>query len=117
MSSTDGMNFSKELTGLTLQYAATDGSVPANVSATSAAVTDASSVTPIEAAVAAAAVSTARANDLNTLTSNAADAVNAGSWSGVSLAALGDIGSYIVTAERLIASMPPFLGSGVDLSA
>jgi len=114
MSSTDGMNFSKDLSGLTLQYAATDGSVSL---AASAATVAASEVTPIQAAIALAAVSNTPAPELAILSSNAASAVNAGSWSGVSLAALGDIGNMIVTAERLIATLPPYLGSGVDTSA
>jgi len=116
MSSMDGMNFSKDLSGLTLQYAASDGSAPVNTS-TASAVASASEVTPIEAAVAASAVSNSTSPDLSTLTSSATNAVNAGSWSGVSLAALGDLGSSLVTAERLIATLPAYLGSGVDLSA
>jgi hypothetical protein len=79
-----------------------------------------SNVSSISTAQAVAIVSPASSSapaDLGSLASSATDAVMSGAPLGISLAALGEIGNYIVTAERLIATMPPYLGSGVDTSA
>ena len=119
MASTDGMNFSRNLYGLTLQYAASDGSgVGANMSRTSAVNTapESSSVSPIDAAVAASAVSGMSSRDLGTLASKAASAVVLGSHTNMSVAALGVLGDHAVTVAHLMATIPSTLGSGLDMS-
>jgi hypothetical protein len=57
------------------------------------------------------------AQSLVASTQDSTDAIAAGISSGHSVAALGDLGNSVVMFERLLATMPPNLGTSFDLNA
>lgn len=94
------------------------GATPADYAAALAGASEASS-TGSSALSSVATVSAApqSASALESAVQNAVSAIMSESRSGISVAALGAVGNFVLTAERLIATMPPNLGTAVDVQA
>jgi hypothetical protein len=108
----DGTNLPKEVTGLKLSYAASDstgiGSSPLHGANSNADVRSRPSTSDSGNVLTPA--------DVASSASKAASAVGSADTD-VSVASLGALGEYVVTATRLIASVPSYLGTGIDTSA